>query len=76
MSYQLTSDPNTIYDTVAQAWIPRDPANRDYVQFLAWQEAGNTPEPAPLQPDPEELTPLQRLNAAGLTVEDLRSLLA
>lgn len=76
MSYQLTSDPGTIYCTTTQAWIPRDPANRDYAEFLAWQEAGNTPEPAPITPDPEEPTALQRLNAAGLTVEDLRALLA
>lgn len=27
--------------------IPPDLANNDYVEYLAWVEAGNTPEPAP-----------------------------
>ena len=28
------------------ACIPFDPANTDYIAYLKWIEAGNTPEPA------------------------------
>jgi hypothetical protein len=28
------------------AFIPPDPENRDYQQFLVWVAAGNTPAPA------------------------------
>ena len=37
---------NMIYRIVDKATIPFDPANTDYQQYLAWLEAGNTPEPA------------------------------
>jgi hypothetical protein len=44
-------------------------------EYLAWLEAGNTPEPAP-EPEPvPELTPAEKLAASGLTVEELKQLL-
>ena len=58
-----------------RASIPPDPANTDYQAFLAWVEAGNTPEPAPIPEPPVELTPAEKLAASGLTVAELKSLL-
>ena len=71
MTYQLTQG-NTILRLADDAHSPQDPANRDYVEYLAWLEEGNEPEPAPAPP---VLTTEQKLAAAGLTVEELRILL-
>ena len=57
------------------AFIPPDPDNTDYREYLAWLEAGNTPEPAPEPPKPVEPTAAEKLAAAGLTVEELKQLL-
>ena len=57
------------------AFIPFDSANTDYQQYLLWLEEGNTPLPPDPISEPEPLTPQQKLEAAGLTVEDLRELL-
>lgn len=52
--YQQLLDPmtntvsKTIFRRVDNAFIPDDPANRDRQEYLAWLEAGNTPDP----PDP------------------------
>jgi hypothetical protein len=74
MTYQLTN-----YETIKRlsdnAFIPQDPANTDYQQYLLWLEEGNTPLPADLLPEPEPLTPQQKLEAAGLSVEELKELL-
>lgn len=45
--YQLASeDPNgPVIRLSDQAFIPPDPANRDYAEFLAWKEAGGVPDP-------------------------------
>jgi hypothetical protein len=31
-------------------WIKRDPDDKDYQEYLAWCEAGNTPDPASVDP--------------------------
>lgn len=53
MTYQLTTG-DTILRLADNAFIPQDPANTDYREYLAWVDEGNTPEPAPVpapQPD-------------------------
>jgi hypothetical protein len=71
--YQLTTS-TSIKRLSDGAFIPSDPGNRDYREYLDWLDAGNTPEPAPpLEPAPI-LTTEQKLNAAGLTVAELREL--
>ena len=49
--YKLTSkNSENIQGTVKRlsdnAFIPFDPANTDYQEYLAWLAEGNTPEPA------------------------------
>ena len=74
MTYQLTTG-DTILRLADNAFIPQDPANTDYTAYLAWVEEGNTPEPAPEPPAPPVLTTEQKLEAAGLTVAELKELL-
>ena len=58
--------------------IPTDPANKDFAEYLKWVDDGNVADPMdpPLIEVPSEtLTPLEKLQAAGLTVDDLKTLL-
>jgi len=72
-NYQLSTFPESIIRSDG-ACIPPDPANTDYAAYLEWVEAGNTPEPAPEPVAPVELTTEQKLEAAGLTVAELKTL--
>ncbi len=74
MTYQLTTG-DTILRIADNAFIPPDPANTDYAAYVAWLDEGNTPEPAPEPPAPPVLTTAQKLEAAGLTVAELKELL-
>lgn len=58
--YQLTATESTVIRTADKAYIPDDPANRDYQEYLKWVEDGGVPdpyvppEPAPPQPTQEQ----------------------
>ena len=73
MTYQLTTG-DCILRLADNAFIPPDRANIDYAAYLAWLEEGNTPEPAPVVEPPAPLTTEQKLEAAGLTVAELKAL--
>ena len=49
LMYQLTTG-DTILRLSDGAFIPNDPGNRDYREYLDWLDAGNTPKPAPAPP--------------------------
>ena len=55
--------------------VPTDPNNTDYQQYLRWLEEGNSPLPPDPIPEPEPITPQQKLESAGLTIEELKELL-
>lgn len=44
--YKLTASEKIVQRLADNAFIPFDPANTDYQQYLAWLEEGNTPLPA------------------------------
>jgi len=54
------------------AFVPTDPANRDYADFL---DSGETAADYVAPPAPPEPTPEEKLAASGLTVDELKTLL-
>lgn len=75
MAYQLTEG-DTILRLADRACIPPIEGNIEYIAYLEWLAEGNTPLPAPDAAVRPPQTPLDKLAAAGLTLDDLRALLA
>ena len=46
INHSITKQPRMVLRIADNAFIPFDPDNTDYQEYLKWIEAGNTPEPA------------------------------
>ncbi len=74
--YELTAGNTVKREDERGIWfIPSDEANTDYQAYLSWLAEGNTPNPYIPPPEPAPLTPAEKLAAAGLSVDELKSLL-
>jgi hypothetical protein len=58
--YQLTATEAAVIRTVDQAYIPNDPANRDWVEYQNWLALGNVPDPYVEPPPPPPEPPTQQ----------------
>ena len=58
MTYTLTANENVIVRDSDGAFIPTDPDNTDYQEFLAWRDEGN--EPTAYTPPPSAAKPARR----------------
>lgn len=67
--------PVNIQNLETGAIFGEDLDNRHYQEYRKWLEEGNTPLPPDAIQEPEPLTPQQKLEQSGLTVEDLKGLL-
>ena len=70
-----TPAPEMILRVADNAFIPLDPANRDYQEFLRWKESGNEPDPAipfsePPPPDISDRQFFQILAMHGLITQE------
>jgi hypothetical protein len=71
-TYAWANPENTVLHRSDDAFVPAEPTNSDYVEFL---NSGATASEYVAPPAPPEPTAAEKLAAAGLTVEELKSLL-
>jgi hypothetical protein len=72
MIYKLTRDGIILkINGESISYIPENPANSDYQDYLQWLAAGNTPEPPDPLPEPVKPRPSieDRLEAVELIVD-------
>ncbi len=57
--YQLTAatEPCAVIRAEDGAYIPADPANRDYAEYLVWVSEGGVPDPYTPPPEPKPIPP-------------------
>lgn len=54
--YKLTQDASVVLRVSDGAFIPADPTNRDYAEYMRWLDEGNTPDPVGPAPVPQSAT--------------------
>ena len=75
MAYQLT-DTDVIIRLADGVMIPPDERNTDYQQYLEWFNASKKNNPLPyVAPEPIEMSAEEKLASAGLSVDELKTLL-
>ena len=78
MSYQINKNGSisiSLGNNTVLTLPPEDNGTPEWAAYKAWLAEGNEPLPPDPTPEPEPLTPQQKLEAAGLTVEELKGLL-
>ena len=71
MNYQLNNEQTFAFNTETGVWHNIETS----IEYLAWLESGNTPDPAPTPEPPVPLTPAEKLAQSGLSVLELKELL-
>ena len=76
MNYKFLNQEQTIVGRIDDDGLMRITGDAQrWEDYLRWLEEGNEPLPPDPTPEPEPLTAQQKLEAAGLTIEELKGLL-
>jgi len=76
MIYKYLNQEQTIVGRIGDDGLMRITGDAQrWEEYLLWLEEGNEPLPPDPLPEPEPLTAQQKLEAAGLTIEELKELL-